>query len=269
MSVDALIDRILARVPGKYSATTRFGAVFPDCGFADFLTRRLILFGTWEPSLTEFFSRRLRPGDIFVDIGANIGYHTLLASKLVGPDGRVLAYEASPTIFAALARNIEFNGATNVKAANIAVGSQRGIVHTYLAPKGNRGLTTLNPRHGFVREEESVAMGPIDELLAGEDLKRVRLIKIDVEGNESAVLAPLAGMIDRLSPEAEIALELWPDCASAVEPFQRAGFNLYLVENRYDLGLYWRRRIEAPRRMTGVAQGKCDVILSRTESERL
>src|SRR5260370_41466898 len=91
-TVDALTDRVLARIPGHYTATTQFGAKFLNCSFADFLTRRLILFGIWEPSLTAFFTRRLTPGDVFVDVVSNIGYYSLLASVLVGRAGRVLAF---------------------------------------------------------------------------------------------------------------------------------------------------------------------------------
>lgn len=229
----------------------------------------MILFGVWEPSLTAFFSRRLIPGDIFVDVGSNIGYYALLASRLVGNAGRVFAFEACPAIYRDLIANLALNDAANVVPINVAVGSQEGISELYLGPKGNRGLTTLVPRDDFVRQEQTVPVMPLNKLLNDQDLRRVRMFKIDVEGSESAVLAPLAALIDHLTPEAEIALELWPNSTKALEPFFDAGFNVFAVENRYDLRFYWRHHAEAPRRIRSFPTSKVDVILSRRNDEYL
>lgn len=71
-------------------------------------------------------AERLKPGDVFVDVGANIGYFSLLASKLVGPGGRVVAIEASPEVFDLLRRNLELNKAHNVRAVNVAISDREG-----------------------------------------------------------------------------------------------------------------------------------------------
>ena len=71
----------------------------------DQIQERIYLFGIWEPAITRFVKGRLKPGDLFVDIGANVGYYSLLAAKLVGSEGQVIAIEASPTI----ARKLEQN----------------------------------------------------------------------------------------------------------------------------------------------------------------
>lgn len=85
----ALRDRPLHRL-----ARTRFGATFA-VDTQDLIQRYLYLFGVWEPHMTRWLQRRLKPGDVFVDVGANIGYYSILASRLVGARGKVVAIEAS------------------------------------------------------------------------------------------------------------------------------------------------------------------------------
>ena len=87
---------------------------------SDIVGKHIYYFGTWEPHLTNWIQRRLRPGHIFIDVGANIGYFTLLASRLVGETGKVVAIEASLPTFEALNRNIERNRAYNVRTVNRA-----------------------------------------------------------------------------------------------------------------------------------------------------
>ncbi|HEY3128368.1 MAG TPA: FkbM family methyltransferase, partial [Acidobacteriota bacterium] len=100
-------------------AKTIFGsAVCADA--ADIVGRYIYYFGIWEPNLTNWISERLLAGDTFVDVGANIGYYSLLASKLVGESGRVVAVEALPQIFGILRDNLQANCAGNVRPVNIA-----------------------------------------------------------------------------------------------------------------------------------------------------
>ncbi|MEM6996443.1 MAG: FkbM family methyltransferase, partial [Myxococcota bacterium] len=76
--------------------------------------------GTWEALQTKALLERLEPGDTFVDVGANLGYYTVLAAKKVGPSGRVFAFEPDPESFALLKRNVDRNGLTNITAENKA-----------------------------------------------------------------------------------------------------------------------------------------------------
>jgi FkbM family methyltransferase len=81
----------------------------------------ILHFGTWEPNITHVISGILQEGDVFVDVGANIGYHSLLGSKLVGSTGSVVAIEPVPDTFAMLLDNLRLNSCSNVRAVNVAV----------------------------------------------------------------------------------------------------------------------------------------------------
>jgi len=104
---------------------------------ADFLPMVVRVFGRWEPAMTAFLNSRLTPGRVFVDVGANIGWFDLVASPLVGPDGGVVAIEASPAIHTRLAEQIRRNGLTNVRTVNEAVGSSEGWVQIVDGPSWN------------------------------------------------------------------------------------------------------------------------------------
>jgi FkbM family methyltransferase len=75
----------------------------------------------FEPNLTYFISSVLKPGDVFIDVGANIGYFTMLAAKCVGASGKVYAIEASPSTYDLLIANLRLNEVKNVEAINMAV----------------------------------------------------------------------------------------------------------------------------------------------------
>ena len=85
---------------------TRFGGVMQG-NTQDLIQRYLYWFGVWEPQLTCWIKSRLPPRRVFVDVGANIGYYSLLAASLVGDDGQVVAIEASPSIYRLLCNNLE------------------------------------------------------------------------------------------------------------------------------------------------------------------
>ena len=95
---------------------------------------KFFVFGIWEPNLTNFVQQRLRVGDTFVDVGANLGYYSLLASKLVGALGHVVAIEASPAIAAHLTKNLHLNNATNVRVVNAAAADRAGTLALYRGP---------------------------------------------------------------------------------------------------------------------------------------
>ncbi|MDQ1019999.1 hypothetical protein QFZ43_006548 [Streptomyces afghaniensis] len=106
----ARLSDCLKQHPLTATARTRDGAVFPVVT-SDVIQRYLWLFGAWEPHLTAWMRARLAPGDTVVDAGAHTGYFTVLASRLVGPAGRVVAIEPSPVFHRALTRTSRPTGA--------------------------------------------------------------------------------------------------------------------------------------------------------------
>lgn len=130
--------------------------------------------------LDRVMQRVLGPGAVFVDVGANIGYYTRLASTLVGPTGHVHAFEPLPSALPLLAANTE--GRAHVTVQPLAVGAQAGELDFYVRPMGDTSSLEPHPDAERIR----VRVTTLDAELAG--LPRLDLLKIDVEGYELEVL---------------------------------------------------------------------------------
>jgi FkbM family methyltransferase len=229
-------------------ARTRFGARLTGA-LPDLMQGYLYFFGVWEPGITELYHAALKPGDVVVDVGANVGAHTLLAAHLVGPGGRVHAVEASPFIHDRLRRNIVANGATNIRSYNMAATETPGPVTVFLHDASNLGGTTIvaeeAARLGALRE--AVVEGrPLGTIVPEAELLAARLIKIDVEGAEWLVLRGMAPLLPRLRPDVEILLELNPAALArlggsldaVLAMFADAGFTAFEIANRYETRFY-------------------------------
>src|SRR5207253_6545315 len=111
--------------------------------------------GVWEPLETYLVERRVREGDVVLDIGANIGYYTLVFAELVGDSGRVFAFEPEPANFALLSENTGLNGRANVTLVNAAVADAGGRLPLYLAGE-NKGDHRLFDSPGESRDSVAV-----------------------------------------------------------------------------------------------------------------
>src|SRR5262245_12901971 len=172
----------------NYVAKTAFDSAISG-NTSDMIQRYIYYFGVWEPNLTQFLNHNLKDGDVFVDVGAHIGYFTLQASKLVGKSGKVVAIEASPKAHAKLIENIERERATNIEALNIAVSDKEETLKIFLAPI-NTGETSILPAKDYTCECEVTAK-PLSAIIPRHEISKVRLIKIDVEGAEWFVVSGL------------------------------------------------------------------------------
>ncbi len=154
--------------------------------------------GFWEMQVVRLLESRLRPGMTFVDVGAFIGYFTVLASRLVGPRGRVFAFEPDAGSVALLRANLRRHRCANVSVFAFAAWS--GFRPMRLtAPDGNRGGTEI----GLGTEGTKVLAAPLDALINGP----VDLMKIDAEGSDHAVVWGAR----RLLADCPLAVtEFWP-----------------------------------------------------------
>jgi FkbM family methyltransferase len=252
-----VVSNMLQFADHRFNARTVFNMNFSG-NTVDQIQRRIYYFGLWEPNLTAFLERRLSPGDLFVDVGANIGYFSLLAAKLVGPTGKVLAIEASPIIFEKLANNIKQNKLNNIVAHNLAVSDSNGIARVYMAPEGNIGETTILETKGHTFESE-IPCRRLDEILSSEDLQRTKVIKIDVEGAEWSVISGMPQVLDSCPESLEFVIEISPKRLAALgksageilQVFEMAGFNAYELVNDYSDAAYLPPQSEKrPTRLT-------------------
>lgn len=168
----------------------------------------LALYGSYEDAFTEYLRTTLQPGMTFVDVGANVGLFTVIAGAVVGPSGKVIAYEPNPELFQYLARNVAMNyfaERTRIvdKAAHRDTTLRR--LSTLREFKGGGSLEhsnivqqvldlTLRRWHTEVEWQRfDVMCERLDVTLVGEGF--IDLVKIDTEGSEAAVIDGMAGLI--------------------------------------------------------------------------
>jgi FkbM family methyltransferase len=249
-------------------ATTHYGARFV-CDARDTIQSMIMHFGVWEPDVSRIIHDHLAAGDVVVDIGANIGYDTLLAASLVGPTGQVVAIEASPQTYESLKHNLRLNPefAANVRTVNVAVAEVPGSLDLYGFGAANIGGTTTLPGRGGSLIATIDAL-PIDEILTTEEVSRTRLIKLDVEGAEPPILRHIAERLDDYPGNMEIIVEAntQDDFAAWNDVFERlraAGFAAFAIANRYDVQWYLRWKPTSLTYIEGTPAKRTDVLFTR------
>jgi len=150
--------------------------------------------GAYEPHVAATLDRLLSEGDVFVDVGANVGFHTLRAAARVGADGRVIAVEANPENARLISHTVEINGLACVEVVPIALAASRGSL-LFGSHIGSNG--------GFLAADATVSgRGTLVPTLALDDLglDRVAVVKVDVEGAEALVVDGARTVIERDRP---------------------------------------------------------------------
>ena len=238
----------------------------------DAVGRVLAISGVWEPNVTAAFRRSLGPGDVCLDVGAHIGYYTLLASRLVGRDGHVYAFEPSQPNYEALSTNLSRNGVDNVTALQVAVGPAAGRATLFEGPGTNSGGATLRrdlaERRPVRPQKLEVEVRPIAAAVPERELARIRVVKIDVEGSELEVLRSMTPVFEAGAPLA-VFLELTPrwivdGATEYVEQICAAHrFKLYRLASGYSLQGLFPGRLEEPARLESIPSEQCDLLLQR------
>ena len=181
-----------------------------------------------------YVERVLRTGMVMIDGGANLGIYTILASRLVGSSGRVLAFEPGDKSFRSLVENIALNQAENVRAFKRALADTSGAARLYHSGGGLVSYSLL-PDGGSKTPFEEIETTTIDDALAMERIERVDLLKLDVEGAEELALRGAEQLLARarpmvlfeLQPAAPIAAGMRHDGAWTL--LERHGYELFGV----------------------------------------
>jgi FkbM family methyltransferase len=159
-----------------------------------------------EQSISNLLKCTLRPGDTFIDAGANIGVYTVLASRLVGPEGKVISIEMMPDTADRLEANIRDNRLGNVWVVRKALSDRSGqtVMATVQSEKyGQATIATDSARYG---KGKKVAVETVTLDAVAEGIKAVQLMKIDLEGAELAALCEAFDLFPRLS---NVVYESW------------------------------------------------------------
>lgn len=217
--------------------TTKSGDQF-NVSLSSFLEWQLWAFGSYEGHLAEMFEYLIRPADRCIDVGANIGIHTIRLAKLVGPSGNIIAIEPDQELVRRNNGNLRINGLENVRliqAAASDIGGEGASLYRPGPQDSNKGRASLLPHTYLTGSMATVPTVRLDDVIDGP----VALIKIDVEGHEAAVVSGGVGTIEKYSPAIifEYAPELLTDKSSS--PFwwlRERGYELFGVCNaRHDV----------------------------------
>lgn len=148
----------------------------------------------------RYLRNKLRPGDVFIDVGANIGLWTLVAATAVGPSGRVFSFEPNPTTFSRLSENIKLNGkVSRVEAFSKAVSTDERVVSFVCDRQHNLSAISSSASDG--PDTKKVPTLALDCLLANELVaSRLAGIKLDTEGHELEALQGASGLIEERRP---------------------------------------------------------------------
>jgi len=200
----------------------------------------------YEPELA-YLEEVLSPGKVFFDVGANIGIYTLVASRIVGETGRVVAFEPSIQSFPGLQRNVALNGLTNVIAFRTALGEKAGRARLYHAPDPVGNSVCGDSAWGA--ETEEITLETLDRVTEQASIRHVDVIKIDAEGADELVLrggkkvltAMRPVVIFEVNPEACARFGLSP--YGARELLENLGYEFRVLHNN---GTFSRLRSAPP-----------------------
>jgi FkbM family methyltransferase len=206
-------DRLAVRlVSGRREyRRVHIGPVAPILDVSSFTVKGLYFSHVpYEPATTDALLRLLEPGGVFVDIGANSGYFTVLAALCVGAEGRVLAFEPNPAVRRQLERHLAVNDvADRVTVSNVALADRdEDAVRFFVSClPDNNGISSLMPppetiARGGLRADATIAV-PVrsfDTWSQSAGLHRIDMVKIDVEGAELQVLTGMSRTIVQVPP---------------------------------------------------------------------
>jgi FkbM family methyltransferase len=170
------------------------GNFFIKCNTKTWIGAQIVYLGEYEDYIKNTFKQNINNGDLVLDIGANIGFHTLYFADLVGKEGKVIAFEPIPSTFSELFENTQLNNFDNIELKNIALGNETKQLSVHIdIDSNNPGANNL-----FINGNTKIDCKQGDNVLG--DLK-VDFIKIDVEGYELYVLQGLSKLIENHKPK--------------------------------------------------------------------
>jgi FkbM family methyltransferase len=198
--------------------------------------------GLSEPLTTKLFSKLLKPGATYVDVGAHIGYHTLVARYHIGPHGTVFAIDPQPYNCNRILENWACNNFSNIVVYTGAAGPQPNFVSLPHQPVTGRSQLSMAPNNDAIPNSDSltfcVPVIPLSKILSDANVTKLSLLKIDVEGFEDKVLQ---GLGDKAPTVENIVLEILPsaftkDRLPVLERLRQLGFDRW----RTVTGIDWQ-----------------------------
>jgi len=224
-----------------------------------------------EKATTELFKKIVKNGDMVVDLGANIGYFTLLAAKLVGSSGKVFAFEPEPRNYSYLVKNIKLNNYNQASAFQKAVSDKKGKTKLYICDY-DTGHHTINKPTGIEAYsrgravlEKSIDIETItlDDFFKGKE-ESIDVTKMDVEGAEALTLAGMDNIL-RKNKKLKMFIEFFPllieKMGSSSEEFinkllKDYKFSIFVIPEDYNAKIEKLREINTVEEIMNLCKGK-------------
>jgi FkbM family methyltransferase len=209
------------------------------CNLKDHVQSQIYFFGAYEPIESYLFTSLIKPGMTVIDAGANVGQYSLLASTLVELNGSVHCFEPVPTTFFILNSNVENNKISNIYLNQAALSNESKKIKLSLDKQmvNNIGSYSMGVTDNILEEIESISIS-LDEYIASKSIKKVDLVKMDIEGAEFFALLGMQNIIERDYPT--ILIEINRNALEKLESSpedvwklltHKFGYNGYLIDS--------------------------------------
>lgn len=229
------LQKFITCTPVKISYGGQNFSLFisPQNGFID---KHIYLYGTYEPQILDVIAKYLKKGSVLVDIGANIGQHSMFSASIVGNTGKIYSFEPIPYVYNQLLDSIKINRFEDIITThNVALGKETKTETLYIETN-NVGGSSIVRHHGKEAEKITIDVRRGDDLLG--KIPHINMIKIDVEGYENEVLAGMYKTLIKHRPVIilEFSGKLYfekgrNDGDDIISLLQNIGYDLYDIED--------------------------------------
>jgi FkbM family methyltransferase len=216
----------------------------------EWIQQQIYFLGCFDPVGIRFIKNQLYEGEIFVDIGANVGLYSLVASRLVGKSGKVIAFEPASKSFLRLLKNISLNGITNIIPERLAVIDKSTRADLYISGSQNMGMSSIYHHDSETGISEKVEAISLDDYIEKKGISRISLIKIDIEGSEFLALKGMQKVLTIIRPK--ILVELKEETLKnsgytekdVISFLEKAGYSRFIIEEKGNISNDLNRQVK-------------------------
>ena len=236
---------------------------------SEHIQQQLFWYGHYEKTLGDLVKKILKPGDVFLDIGANIGYFSMLAANKE-PTSKIFSFEPVRKLFQKLEENILVNNMSNITAVNIAIGDTDEEKELFISAADNLGMSSFQPPENYSGKKEIVKVVSIYRWFKTAGLSRIDLVKLDIEGSELAALKGMQEVLQNFKPV--VIAEINPETlrlfnlkpADICEFLSKLDFSGYLISERGKLEQVKQNEIDQTVNVLFIYKEKIELLSALT-----
>jgi len=175
------------------------------------IQQQLFWYGYYEKEVGDLLKKIVKPGDVFLDLGANIGYFSLLVASN-SPSVKVISFEPVAGLFQNMNDNIFLNNSKNITTVNAAVGEMSEEKELFVSAPDNLGMSSFHQPENYSGKKERIKVETIDDWFKTSGLAKIDIVKLDIEGSELAALKGMKEVLQKQKPV--LIVEINPETLS-------------------------------------------------------